>query len=385
MKELQFSRKEYDERLKNVRTALAEKKLDAGIFFAAESIFYLTGYGDPSHYGFQLLVVPVSKDPFFATRKQMAAGFLAVSSIDDYVAFPDGADPIKVTCDELKSRGFGSARIGLEEGAAPLTVRTWRGLNAGLPDAKLEDCSEVVDNLRLVKSPAEVEFVRRAAEIADVGMAAAPEAVHAGASEREMMAHILHKMTLAGGEHTAVPLLVGTGERVKLAMPSPTDRKLKSGEALWIEVFGTRSHYAAGLKAIFGAGPASKDAERRLQTAISALDKAIAAAVPGKPASIIPETVQATFKEAGYEDSSYHQSGYSMGVTIAPAPHEARMLSLRTGNKMMLKEGMTLHPIANLYGPDPFPVMAASQMIVITAKGAERLTHYSHSVKNLSL
>ncbi len=385
MKQLQFSRKEFDERLKNVRTALAAKKLDAGIFFAAESIFYLSGYGDPSHYGFQLLVVPVSKDPFFATRKQMAAGFLAVSSFDDTVPFPDGADPIKVTCDELKKRGLGSARIGLEEAAAPLTVRTWRGLTAGLPDAKFEDCSEVVDNLRLVKSPAEIEFMRRASEIADVGMSAAPDAIRAGVSEREIMAHVLHKMTLAGSEHTAVPLLVGIGERVKLAMPAPTDRKLKQGEALWIEVFGTRSHYAAGLKAIFGAAPASKDAERRLQTAITALDRAIAAAVPGKPASVIPETVQATFKEAGYEDSSYHQSGYSMGVTIAPAPHEARMLSLRTGNNTILKEGMTLHPIANLYGPDPYPVMAASQMIVITANGAERMTRYNPSIKNLSL
>jgi Xaa-Pro aminopeptidase len=64
-----------------------------------------------------------------------------------------------------------------------------------------------------------------------------------------------------------------------------------------------------------------------------------------------------------------------MGIAFAPNPHEARMLSLRRGNDMLLEEGMTLFPIANLYGPRT--TMAGSCMLVVRPSGAEVLTRYT--------
>ena len=89
--------------------------------------------------------------------------------------------------------------------------------------------------------------------------------------------------------------------------------------------------------------------------------------------------------EAGYPESSYYQSGYSMGICIPPAPHEARMLSVRTGNDMPLQEPMTLHPIAKLYESGAAYVLAASHHVVVTADGADVLTKFDHTPENLSL
>jgi Xaa-Pro aminopeptidase len=189
-------------------------------------------------------------------------------------------------------------------------------------------------------------------------------------------------MALAGGEYQASPLVVGIQERTKLAIPLPTTRRLGTGEVLWIEVFGTVRRYSAGLKAIFGAAPPTDDALRRLEVAGRALKRAVAAIAPGRPASIVPETIQETFRDAGYTEGAYHQSGYSIGVAFAPNPHEARILSLRRGNTTPLQAGMTLFPIANLYGPGP--ISSASQMVVVTASGADVLTRFVPSPDDLA-
>jgi Xaa-Pro aminopeptidase len=96
----------------------------------------------------------------------------------------------------------------------------------------------------------------------------------------------------------------------------------------------------------------------------------------------VPETVQETFRDAGYTEGAYHQSGYSIGIAFAPNPHEARMLSLRRGNTTPLAAGMTLFPIANLYGPGP--ISSASLMVVVTPSGAEVLTRFTPSSSDLA-
>lgn len=120
--ELAFPREEFQTRLQRTRDGLVELGLDAGIFFGAESICYLSGYGTPSHYGFQHLVVPVEQDPFFATRKPMVTGFEADSWIDRYGPFPDGADPIQATIQALKRAKLDKTRLGFEESAPPLML-----------------------------------------------------------------------------------------------------------------------------------------------------------------------------------------------------------------------------------------------------------------------
>ena len=380
-RELAFSREEFEQRLRRVRDGLQARGLDAGIFAAAETFYYLTGYESPSHFGFQLLIVPVDQDPFVVIRQHMASGVRAESWLQDVVTFPDTGDPIETTRQALVERKLAAGRLAFEETAPPLTLQTARRLEAALGRGPLGDCAGIVEALRLVKSPAEIEYVRQAARVSDIGMEAARAAIHAGASEIEIAAESTRQMTLAGGEYQASPLVIGIQERTKLAVPLPTARRLGAGEELWIEVFGTVRRYSAGLKAIFGAAPPTEDALRRFEVAGRALRRAVGAIAPGRPASVVPETIQETFRDAGYAEGAYHQSGYSIGIAFAPNPHEARMLSLRRGNTTPLQVGMTLFPIANLYGPGP--ISSASQMVVVTASGADVLTRFVPSADDL--
>jgi len=178
--------------------------------------------------------------------------------------------------------------------------------------------------------------------------------------------------------------VLGIEERSRVAVPChpALDRRLGPGETMWVEVFGTVRRYSAGLKANLGAAPASADLEKRWTTAQEAIARVVAAIAPGKPASVIPETVHETFREAGYGETAHHQSGYSMGIAFAPNPHEARMLSLRRGNETRLEDGMTLFPIANLYGTRT--TMAGSCMVIVRTGGAEVLTRYRPQLADLA-
>jgi Xaa-Pro dipeptidase len=379
---LAFPRDEFEQRLGRTREGLQARGLDGGIFAAAETLYYLTGYESPSHFGFQLLVVPVEQAPFVVIRQHMASGVRAESWLEDVVTFPDTGDPIETTRQALADRKLAGRRLAFEETAPPLTLQTARRLEAALGQGPLADCAGIVEALRLVKSPRELEYVRQAARVSDIGIEAARAMVRAGASELEIAAESTRQMTLAGGEYQATPLVVGIQERSRLAIPLPTARRLGPGEVLWIEVFGTVRRYATGLKAVFGARPASDDTLRRAEVARQALQRAVAAIAPGRPASVVPETIQEAFREAGYAEGAYHQSGYSIGIAFAPNPHEARMLSLRRGNATPLQVGMTLFPIANLYGPGP--IASASQMVVVTPGGAEALTRFVPSPDDLA-
>jgi Xaa-Pro dipeptidase len=290
------------------------------------------------------------------------------------VTFPDTGDPIETTRRALADRKLAGRRLAFEETAPPLTLQTARRLEAALGGGQLGDCSGIVEALRLVKSPREIEYMRQAARVSDVGMETARRMVRPGVSEVEIAAEATRDTLLAGGEYQAEPLLVGIGERSRIAIPIPTGRRLGSGEVLWVEVFGTVRRYSTGLKAVFGAGPATDDTLRRAEMAKRALQRAVAAIAPGRPVSVVPDTIQETFREAGYAEGAYHQSGYSIGIAFAPNPHEARMLSLRRGNNTPLQAGMTLFPIANLYGPGP--TLSASQMVVVTPGGVEVLSRF---------
>lgn len=377
-----FPLEEFQARLERTRAGLRARQIDAGLFFAAETIYYLAGYEYPTHAAFQLLVVPVDSQPFLVMRQHMLSGVQATSWLQDCVTFPDTGDPIDTATRALRERKLATARLGFEETAPTLNLRVARALQEALPGAQISDCSGIVEDLRLVKSPREIAYIRRAASVSDAGIAAAREIVRAGVSERDIAIEVTRRMMAAGGEYQTIPLLIGIEERTRLATPLWSSRVLGAGELMWIEVFGTVRRYAAGLKASFGARPTRKDAERRTEIAQRAFRNALNAIVPGRPAADVATAVQETFREAGYAVTPHHQSGYSIGIAFSPNQHEAGLFGLKTSNARPLQAGMTLFPIANLYGPGA--TISASGMVLVTASGGERLTKFDPLPEDLA-
>ena len=173
---LHFERKEFESRIAAARKALAADQLDAVLLFAQESLYYLTGFDTSGFVFFQCAVLTTSDGPItLLTRRPDLEQARRTSIIEDVRLWYDmeGADPSGELSRILAEKGLEGARVGIEMRTFGLTGDKYELVRKRLAGwCELVDASHIVRTLRLVKSPAEIAYVRRAAELADQSLEA---------------------------------------------------------------------------------------------------------------------------------------------------------------------------------------------------------------------
>jgi len=182
-KQLAFTREEYEGRVERVRAEMQRRECDALIVDSIESINYLTGF-TISGTRYQACLVFLDRDPVMVLRSLDEQTLVDSTWLSDYVLFGDSEDPVRTVAQGLKKFGVVGGRVGLELDSNFLTVKLFHQIQGALPDVVPIDFSEVVWDLRLHKSPAEVELIRRAAWIASEAMTRVMDSVARGVGER---------------------------------------------------------------------------------------------------------------------------------------------------------------------------------------------------------
>ena len=181
---LHFTEDELAGRRAKACAAMAEAGLDGLLLFRQESMYYLSGYDTFGFVFFQCLVLTADGRMVLLTRAPDLRQGQHTSDIDDIRVWKDeaGANPAKDLVEILSEHECQGKKIGIEFDAYGLTAFNWRRLEAELQGfCEYSDASDVVSGLRVVKSPSEMEYVRRAAELADDALDAARDLVGAGA------------------------------------------------------------------------------------------------------------------------------------------------------------------------------------------------------------
>ena len=167
---LHFSVEEFKNRKDKVIKLLKEEKLDAILMFRQESMYWLTGYDTFGYVFFQTLVLDKKGNIILLTRAPDLRQAQNTSNINDIRIWVDrnGSDPtedLKIILDELNLKG---KNIGVEYEAYGLTGRNALRLNKSLKNyCSIEDTSELVTKLRVIKSNEEINYVKKAANLAD--------------------------------------------------------------------------------------------------------------------------------------------------------------------------------------------------------------------------
>ncbi len=199
-----FTTDEYARRLAAARSALERNGLDALLVFAQESHYYLFGYDGGGYVFFQRAVLTTVEQPVtLICRRPDVAQARDTSSIDDIRVWEDaqGANPARELKAILAEKGLEGQRIGVELDNYGLTGANHQRVREAMAGfCELIDASHVVRTLRLVKSPAEVELVRRAAGLADEAIDAVTAAVEPGVPDSALTAAALTAMLLGGGD-----------------------------------------------------------------------------------------------------------------------------------------------------------------------------------------
>ena len=184
-RELPFPLEEYRTRLKGVRGRMVEEGLDLLLVHSLADQCYLTGYQTFDQVGYSCFFLPVEGEPLFEVWKTEAGGVRLNSWVEEIVPWETGVDPFDVTQRILEERGWAGGRVGVDEEA--LTLGEYRRLPDAASSVELVNLTHFISSVRLVKTPLEVEMIRRAGRLTELGMEAAIGAARARASTGEMM------------------------------------------------------------------------------------------------------------------------------------------------------------------------------------------------------
>src|SRR5271165_7459950 len=200
---LHFTRDEFAARRRSVALVMAAHGIDALLMFRQESMYWLTGYDTFGYVFFQCLVLTAEGKLILLTRRPDREQARLTSTIDDVRIWVDGegARPAAMLRDILDGAGLRGRKLGVEFEAYGLTGRNCMRLLAALDGfAELADASELVSRLRLVKSPAELEYVRRAAALADDALDEANRLAGPSAFEGDILAAMQGAVFRGGGD-----------------------------------------------------------------------------------------------------------------------------------------------------------------------------------------
>ena len=340
---LHFDASEYAARLDRLTARMAEEKLDALLLFAQESMYWLTGYDTFGYCFFQSLVVKADGSMTLLTRSADLRQARHTSTIENIVVWVDrvNADPAVDLRNLLSDMDLLGRRIGVEYDTHGMTGRVARLLDNQLTTfGQVVDASYLVSNLRLVKSPAEIGHVERAAALADDALDAALPLVRAGGSEAEILAAMQGAILAGGGDYPANEFIIGSGADALLCRYKSGRRTLSDKDQLTLEWAGVDAHYHAAMMRTIVIGEVTAR-HRELYTACEAAIREVEAVLrPGNTFGDVFDTHARIMDERGLTRHRLNACGYSLGARFSPSWMEHQMF--HAGNPQEILPDMSL-------------------------------------------
>ena len=281
---LHFSVEEFKNRKDKVIKLLKEEKLDAILMFRQESMYWLTGYDTFVYVFFQTLVLDKKGNIILLTRAPDLRQAQNTSNINDIRIWVDrnGSDPtedLKIILDELNLKG---KNIGVEYEAYGLTGRNALKLNKSLENyCSIEDTSELVTKLRVIKSNEEINYVKKAANLADKALSEVWKHAKAGVSESKILAEMNKVIFEGGGDYPANEFIIGSGKNALLCRYQAEKQILNSRDQLTIEWAGTYRHYHSAMFRTIPIGKADPKHFKMHEACIEALNNCEIKLKPG--------------------------------------------------------------------------------------------------------
>lgn len=375
-----FPPAELEARVAAVRKRMAGEGLDGILVSVPENIYYLTGL---DHWGFfaaHVLLVPLD-GPMILVARAMER-ITVENQVDNalFIGFGDDADPAESIANAARRLGMADGRLGLEMRSLFLTPGIADRTRAELAGAEWHDCSGLVDAVRLVKSPLEQQYTRRAAEAADAGTLAAIEAVRHGASDYEVAGECLRAMILAGSEYPGFGPFIRPTRRLGEEHTTWCGDHFHAGDAVFLEVGAAYRKYQAPMGRLVYVGSASAEAREAAELALRGMEAIRAAIRPGALAGDAYAAWQEVARAAGLHAYQRHHCGYLVGIGFPPSWTGGSMVtSLRPGSELELQPGMVFHLhswFTNTGRGDYF----VSNTALLTESGCEILTNRTPEV-----
>jgi len=373
---LHFSKTELADRRKRAQKAMRERGLDGLVVFRQESMYYLTGYDTSGYSMFQGMYLGADGSLALCTRAPDLRQAQLTSVIEDIRIWRDraGATPAHDLRDLLESHGCRGKRLGVEYGAYGLTAQRGRMVDAALDGfCRTEDASDLVRLLRLVKSPAELQYVRRAGQLADAALAVANRMTKPDTPVGRIRAAMLTPILAADGDLSASRWPMGCGREALLVRYRTGQGVVGQQDQVTFEFAAAYRHYHAALMHVVLTGKVDPRYRDMFKACAEALEACQATLRPGRTVGQIFDTHARTFTKAGQKGNFLNACGYTMGATYPPTWMDEPMIY--AGNPQVLAPGMVFFLHMILLDSRTGRTMSLGETAIVTRTACEPVTH----------
>ena len=349
-----FPKAEHRERLARARRALAQAGFDGAIVVAPEHLYYLAGYDSwVSVNSPQALIFGTGDDePTLILRNVDLPLALETSWVQDIRTYHLHLQDVPALIAQVVAeKHLGRTRkIAIETQSYVLTHALGVGLAEALAPIALTDATELLGELRVVKSPAEIAYLRDAARYADIGLQAARRHARPGCSEIAFTAEVEAAMRRAGSDYWSIPIEMASGPRTPGGHATPRERIMQAGDVLHLEFAGVSHRYHVAAIHTLALGEPGPRARELYRLATDSLAAGIAATRIGAPVSAIEEASLDPLRRAGLAHAAAMRFGYGIGIAYPPIWLET--LQISRGFDRRLGAGMVFVLHACLELPD---------------------------------
>ena len=374
---IHFGLEEFEQRQQRVREELAKRGHDGMLLFKIEDMYWLCGLDTDGFSIFHNMFIGVDGELTHVSRSADLASIKHSSICEDVRLWVDSPDnpPVNAIRDMLESHGMRGKRIGVQYDTYGLTARMGKQLEAALDGfCELVDASDLIRLLRLVKSPQELAYVRKAGEICDAVMEKAIESSMPGAYGGDILAAMQGMVWKMDGDPPAHRWVAGAGEKALLSRYATERWHVRENDQVAYEIGNGYRHYHAASMAVLLTGPNVDPRHQRMHEACVAALQAIQEVMrPGNTVGDMFKAHADTYDRHGFGHAILNACGYTMGATWPPTWMERPMII--RDDPLVLLPNMTFFTHMILVDSDLGLTMALGEQAILLEDKLEIVTH----------
>ena len=382
---LHFTEEEYQRRVRQTKAAMDRCGMEMLLVMDPANMNYLTGYDGWSFYVHQGVIISLDTNhPLWFGREQDSNGARLTTWLPETCihGYPDEYVQSRYTHtmqwvgDLLRQKNLDKKTLGLEMDGYWFNARMYKTLLEELPQTKLMDGTNLVNWIKTVKSPAEITYMKQAAQICEKVMQTAVDKIDVGVWEKDAAANVsaaqIAGMDTFGGSSPAIFPIMPSAERTSTAhLTFDPDRQYRKNDVVLLELSGARHRYHAPLSRTVYLGEPPQNLQKTADDVVTGLQETLTFIKPGVTAEEVEERWRKAIAHTGLVKPS--RVGYSYGLNYPPDWGE-HTISLRPGDKTILKPNMTIHLMPGIW-MDEFG-FECSEPIQVTDNGCETFVNF---------
>lgn len=356
---------EIDQRRRDIAARLPELKADALLVSAPANVRYLSDYTGSNG----LILVLPSETHFFTDPRYEIGARQNISGHVHIVKGPLIAGVIQV----IKRKRL--KKIGFESGWTQFDA--YQRLKEGLPlGVSLVPVGRIIEERRMLKSPAEVDTIRRSVNLNSEAFARVLNRIRPGVRELDVAAEIEFQMKMLGAEKPSFDTIIAAGPRSALPHSHPTAHQIGANELLLIDMGASLEGYASDMTRVIHLGPPPKKIREMYRAVLEAQLAGIDAVREGTTAGKVDAATRNVLKKHNLDKAFVHSTGHGLGLEI----HEPPRLGKKDKTRLQAGMAVTIEPGVYIEG---LAGIRIEDTVLVTKNGWEVLTPTSKEFVHL--